>query len=167
MVPSSWQREISGLKRIIHFLYLSPLVLVGISFFLLPSVGEAWRNDLGIVFYGLTAAAALSFLFAMWMHSQIMSQETLEMRSRGVGFYAAVSAFRTGVILCASLGDFCATLAIVSYFISRNPLHLAMIMAIWALHYRAGVVWLRRGEGNLTVLAARFPSQPSSVDEVA
>lgn len=143
--------QLRVLTGLVHYIFLSPLPVVAGLYYYYPASPEVWRSDFGTFFSATALFAGMTVAIAHWVYGQTISRETLEMRYRGVGFTSAASSFRVGILLCAGLGDFTALLAVGFYLITREPIHLGVLLFFWAVHYTLGNLWLR--SGRLTLLS--------------
>jgi len=146
MKQPDWKKQLQLVTGLTHYIYLSPMPVVGLLYYLYPPSPMVWREDFGTFFSAIALFSGLTIAIAHWIYGQTLSQETLQMRHRGVGLPSALSAFRVGMILCASLGDLTAFLSIGFYLVTREPIHLGVLLFFWSLHYFLGSLWLRNGK---------------------
>jgi len=155
MNQANWQTQLKLLSGLVHYIYLSPLPVVAGLYYFYPPSPEVWRADFGTFFSAIALFSGLTVAIAHWIYGQTISRESLEMRQRGVGLTSAASAFRVGMLLCASLGDFTAFLAIGFYLVTRDPIHLSVLLFFWSVHYMLGSLWLRIGRETLKSLSEK------------
>ncbi len=155
MTQENWDNQLREITSLTHYIYLSPLPLVGLLFFLYPPSAGAWRESFGTFFSAIALFSGLTIAIAHWMYGQTLSKDSLEMRYKGVGFASALSSFKVGIILCASLGDLAAMLSIGFYLITREPMHLGVLLSFWGIHYVLGRKWLKIGQTTIQSILAK------------
>lgn len=162
MKSKNWERQFGATVWLVHYLYVTPLIIVGFVYFLFPPISKPWTSLYDNIFYGCFLAAVLTLPVATWLYKQLASFESLEMRFKGVGFQNALNAFRVGMMVCGFLGDLTATIGIAYFIVTRNPDRLWYFMGIWGIHYVLVTLWLRKGQEDLTLLGKSKVSPPQS-----
>lgn len=154
MSNTPWKKPFAVTQIAVHYVYLSTMLLNGALFFFLPGSKGLPKEEYHAIFVSFLVAAFLTIPLALYLYRRILSPERLESVCRASGFNAAATAFKTGTILIACVGDLSGVAGASFFAYSRDANGLVYFLAGWTVQYGLGIAWLARGKRLLTRLAA-------------
>src|ERR1051326_555340 len=102
---NDWKRISRTTHLIVHYLYLSTMFLNGALFAVLPQDQAMNYDQYRLFFLSFLVVALMTFPVCVWIYRRFLSQKNLEVAFKAMGLNGASSAFKTGCILAAIIGD--------------------------------------------------------------
>lgn len=155
-------RDFSTIKLIVTAIYSSIFIYAALVYFGIPSVPYIWEQTQRIMFFALLASVPVIFVVAELLGRNQMSSEKLAKKFSGdgdpeSGLAGAIALVRTGTIIMAAMGEACAVLGLVIYFISGNAVYPFVFFALSAIHYLLTVARLNKARKSIEQLLHSHP----------